>query len=121
MRCGVAAVEITPTVLIGMAGYSRAGKKAKGTSGRLFARSLFLEDASGRRADDVWGESLLFYDDLQSFNLLRSCGFRRLQARLILEKHMHTRFGSDPLSCHVKHDGTSREPGSPTKHFGRFL
>jgi neutral ceramidase len=49
-RCGVAEVDITPHVGIAMAGYAAIGKVAKGIRGRLFARALYLEDATGNCA-----------------------------------------------------------------------
>jgi len=49
-RCGAAEVDITPHEGLPMAGYSRAGKFAKGVCGRLFVRALYLEDAQGNCA-----------------------------------------------------------------------
>lgn len=49
-RCGAAEVDMTPHQGLSMAGYSRAGKLAKGVRGRLFVRALYLEDAQGNCA-----------------------------------------------------------------------
>jgi len=49
-RCGVAKIDITQKELIGMAGYSLAGKIATRTRHRLFARALYLDDGAGNRA-----------------------------------------------------------------------
>ena len=57
-RCGVAEVDITPSELVAMAGYSLAGKTAKGVGNRLFARALFIDDGAGHTAAlcfvDLW-------------------------------------------------------------------
>lgn len=49
-RCGAAQVDITPPPGISMAGFSLGARTSRGTRGRLFARALYLEDASGVRA-----------------------------------------------------------------------
>jgi neutral ceramidase len=57
-RCGVAAVEITPSVPVAMAGYSLAGTTAKGVRHPLFARALYIDDGVGHTAAlcfvDLW-------------------------------------------------------------------
>jgi neutral ceramidase len=49
-RCGAAEIDMTPHEGLPMAGYSWAGKYAKGIRGRLFVRALYLEDAQGNCA-----------------------------------------------------------------------
>lgn len=49
LRCGAAAVDITPHLGLPMAGYSSSGKLASSVHGRLFARALLIEDARGER------------------------------------------------------------------------
>ena len=46
-RCGVAEVDITPSELVAMAGYSLAGTTAKGVGHPLFARALYIDDGVG--------------------------------------------------------------------------
>jgi neutral ceramidase len=58
-RCGVAEIDITPLEQnLAMAGYSLAGKIAKGTRYPLFARALYLDDGAGNVAAlcflDLW-------------------------------------------------------------------
>jgi hypothetical protein len=49
-RCGASEVDITPHAGLPMAGYAIAGKVARGMRGRLYARTLYLEDARGQRS-----------------------------------------------------------------------
>jgi neutral ceramidase len=57
-RCGVAEVDITPSDLVAMAGYSLAGTTAKGVGHPLFARALYMDDGAGHTAAlcfvDLW-------------------------------------------------------------------
>jgi neutral ceramidase len=64
IRCGAAAVDITPDKFVGMAGYSLAGKIATGVSGRLHARALYIEDGRGSEA------ALCFIDLMSASRLL---------------------------------------------------
>src|SRR5579872_5687701 len=57
-RCGVAAVEITPSFPVAMAGYSLAGSTAERARQPLFARALYIDDGAGHTAAlcfvDLW-------------------------------------------------------------------
>jgi neutral ceramidase len=57
--CGAAEIDITPPPGLRMAGYSWAGHSSKGVRGHLFARALYLEDATGQ-------SSALCFCDLMS-------------------------------------------------------
>lgn len=57
-RCGVATIDITPSVPVAMAGYSLAGTTAKRVRNPLFARALYIDDGAGHTAAlcflDLW-------------------------------------------------------------------
>ena len=56
--CGVAAVDITPSMPVAMAGYSLAGTTAKRVRHPLYARALYIDDGAGHAAAlcfvDLW-------------------------------------------------------------------
>ncbi|HEU5171558.1 MAG TPA: neutral/alkaline non-lysosomal ceramidase N-terminal domain-containing protein [Gemmatimonadales bacterium] len=49
LRGGVARVDLTPSVGLGLLGYGPEGKRAAGWRQRLYARALVLEDGDGER------------------------------------------------------------------------
>ncbi len=77
-RCGVAEVEITPKEHLAMAGYSLAGKIAKGTRYPLFARALYLEDGAGNSAAlcflDLWCASRYLLHKAASYTSIGPSG-----------------------------------------------
>jgi hypothetical protein len=93
-RCGVAEVEITPKEYIGLAGYSKAGKIAKGTRYPLFARALYLEDSGGNKAAlcflDLWCASLYL---LHTAALQTLTGYSGLAASQLILAGTHTHAG----------------------------
>lgn len=46
-RCGAAEIDITPPLHLAMAGHSLLGRQGHGFRGRLFARTLYIEDFDG--------------------------------------------------------------------------
>jgi neutral ceramidase len=93
-RCGVAEVDITPSDLIAMAGYSLAGKIAKGVRNPLFARALYLDDGAGNRAAlcflDLWCASRYL---LYKAALYTSTGPSGIDAAHLLLAGTHTHAG----------------------------
>lgn len=93
-RCGVAEIDITPKDHIGLAGYSKAGKIAKGMRYPLFARSLYLEDADGHKAAvcflDLWCASRFL---LHTAALLTLTGHSGLDASQLILAGTHTHAG----------------------------
>ena len=93
-RCGVAETDITPSELVAMAGYSLAGKIAKGVRNRLFARALYLDDGAGQTAAlcfvDLWCASRYLLHQAAAGTLT---GFSKIDASQLILAGTHTHAG----------------------------
>jgi neutral ceramidase len=90
----VAEVEITPNVLVAMAGYSLAGKIAKGVGHPLYARALYLDDGAGHTAAlcfvDLWCASRYLLHKAAAYTLT---GFSKIDASQLILAGTHTHAG----------------------------
>jgi hypothetical protein len=90
-RCGVAEVDITPSELVAMAGYSLAGTTAKGVGHPLFARALYIDDGVGHTAAlcfvDLWCASRYLLHQAAAYTLT---GFSKIDASQLILAGTHT-------------------------------